>query len=511
MKSLISTIAVSVLLLASGSQAACGQNQMEEERIYLNGGYEIVEGGLLSSTIGGGFYGRERDWPIAVDTRFEYFIAPNGFSLAQSSVHGVFEIEQAPDLLTPYVGAGVSLTSTSTSDSLASPELGEIDLPASPTNSGIDIGISLVAGGRFDLGGVDPFIQAEAIGGDQYQSVGLTAGLSIDFGWLNESLAERKERQLELRERKLSDVEHAELPTPAPISDCSDYELNPNPEGLLERNGVEVENSQASKQLQFPRHLTINIHLQTHKHPIDELHEEQDTVALNKLQDQIFQASIALAKNGATEIVVEGLPVDDWANPEQYSPYETKESTTAHRLSSFKEVNVWGFESRAIQDGVTTRIKKQHRVATEGKERILEKAKPLIEDLIKIRSKEDSLTDKLYDEGDNMDSVRTAQLLDTVKRNSKKGKLIKKKIEEIMNPLNQAVIALSLNEIAFNLRTDRALIMAIRRAAASPNHASQLIIGANHLNDFKTICRRGLLESENIKLRFYKYKYPEPE
>lgn len=158
MRKLLTCSAFAVLLLLAATPDAHAQAAVD---LGVRGSYEVdaIESPALGvdariSTIG---------LPVVINPAFDYYFVDedevDAASFFQFTTNALYEFGYENQVFTPYAGPGLSISR------------------ASNGSSDTDLGLNLVAGARFGLGSLTPFIQAQfALGGD-YEPAAISAGL----------------------------------------------------------------------------------------------------------------------------------------------------------------------------------------------------------------------------------------------------------------------------------------------------------------------------------------------
>lgn len=164
MRKLLTCSVFAVLLLL----AATPEAQAQVIDLGVRGSYEVDD--IESPALGADLRISTIGLPVVINPAFDYyFLDEDDFgdaSFFQFTVNALYEFGYENRLFTPYAGPGLSISRYSADEDLVG---GDVD--------NTDLGINLLAGARFGLGSLTPFIQAQfALGGD-IEPAAISAGL----------------------------------------------------------------------------------------------------------------------------------------------------------------------------------------------------------------------------------------------------------------------------------------------------------------------------------------------
>jgi len=115
--------------------------------------------------------------PVVLNPSIDFYLVDEveGTSVDRSvfmiDLNALYEFGVDNEVFTPYAGGGIAITRFSVDD--------EGVFPGDPDET--DVGLNVVGGARFPLGGVEPFAQLNAVVGGDVDRLGITGGLLISL------------------------------------------------------------------------------------------------------------------------------------------------------------------------------------------------------------------------------------------------------------------------------------------------------------------------------------------
>lgn len=114
--------------------------------------------------------------PVVINPSFDYYLmderriggSPTSQSLFRVDVNALYPFGDDNGVFSPYAGGGLGITRYSY----------DAD-PRNRRSKDTEVGLNLVGGGRFHLGRVEPFAQLSAAVLDDWDRLGLTAGVVL--------------------------------------------------------------------------------------------------------------------------------------------------------------------------------------------------------------------------------------------------------------------------------------------------------------------------------------------
>ena len=97
-----------------------------------------------------------------------FYPAGENLSFTTFDANAVYVVETEESAIAPYLGAGVGVTAEDTG-------------PAVGFNQSDEISLNLVGGLEFEVGGANPFVQAQYTTGDALSRFGVSGGLLFDI------------------------------------------------------------------------------------------------------------------------------------------------------------------------------------------------------------------------------------------------------------------------------------------------------------------------------------------
>lgn len=115
---------------------------------------------------------RSEDFPIQGNGSFDYYPVDENLTLFTFDVNLVYLFIGEDQSFTPYAGLGLGATRISSEADVVGIEFAE---------SSTELGVNLVGGAEFHLGGITPFAQAQFTNGEDVDRFGITGGLLFDL------------------------------------------------------------------------------------------------------------------------------------------------------------------------------------------------------------------------------------------------------------------------------------------------------------------------------------------
>ena len=116
--------------------------------------------------------------PVDGDAAFTYYFADDPFTVWSFDINALYPLPLENPAFSPYVGAGVAITSFDNEQTVQNPFGGGTTTVGSSTT---DTALNLVGGVEFSAGALSPFLEANlGVGGD-IDRFGITGGLLYGF------------------------------------------------------------------------------------------------------------------------------------------------------------------------------------------------------------------------------------------------------------------------------------------------------------------------------------------
>lgn len=115
---------------------------------------------------------RSEDFPIQANGAFDYYPADDDLSFYTFDVNLVYLFTGDEQSATPYAGLGLGATRTASDLDVAGEAFDE---------SNTELGVNLVGGVEFNLGGITPFVQGQFTNGEDIDRFAISGGLLFDL------------------------------------------------------------------------------------------------------------------------------------------------------------------------------------------------------------------------------------------------------------------------------------------------------------------------------------------
>jgi hypothetical protein len=117
--------------------------------------------------------------PVVPSGSFDYYFTDtDGYSVFAVDLNALYEFGIDNAVFVPYAGGGLAITRSSFDSPGVS--VGGQTFGGGSTSS-TEVGLNIVGGARFPLGGLEPFAQLNATLGGDVQRLGITGGLLFGF------------------------------------------------------------------------------------------------------------------------------------------------------------------------------------------------------------------------------------------------------------------------------------------------------------------------------------------